>query len=200
MSTLTSLFVSNHHDHAKLLSPFGKQLEHVVSNFGPEVFFFFCFFFFFTNSYIYIFTTTTNNEQRLVAMEDDGQRAQTTHLRYGFFVCLFFLLSHRYSCHHHDHGRHVGMEGKDDEQWAQTTRRLGPLDMFFFRLLFFLLSHRYSCHHHDHRRHVGMEGKDDEQWAQTTRRLGPLEICFFCLLFILLTHYPPPPRTTNDTM
>src|SRR5271168_1236375 len=116
MSTLTSLFVSNHHDHAKLLSPFGKQLEHVVSNFGPEVCFFCCLFILFTNSYIYIFTTTTNNEQRLVAMEDDGQRAQTTHLRYGFFVCLFFLLSHRYSCHHHDHRRHVGTERKDDEQ------------------------------------------------------------------------------------
>src|SRR6202522_736858 len=151
MSRLTSLFVSNHHDHAKLLSPkFGKQLEHVVSNFGPEVFFFCCLFIFFTNSYIYILTTTTNNEKCLVAMEDEGERAQTTHLRCGFFVCLFFLLSHRYSCHHHDHGRHVGMERKDDEQWAQTTRRLGPLDMFFFRLLFFLLSHRYSCHHHDH--------------------------------------------------
>src|SRR5271168_3557454 len=60
------------------------------------------------------------------------------------FRLLFVLLSHRYSCHHHDHGRHVGTEGKDDEQWAQTACRLGPLDMFvffLFCLLFFLLSH-----------------------------------------------------------
>src|SRR6202522_2636515 len=140
MSTLTSLFVSNHHDHAKLLSPFGKQLEHVVSNFGPEVCFFCCLFILFTNSYIYIFTTTTNNEQRLVAMEDDGQRAQTTHLRYVFFVCLFFLLSYRYSCHHHDHGCHVGTERKDDEQWAQTTRCLGRLDMF---VIFFFIYYSF---------------------------------------------------------
>src|ERR1700678_2540381 len=108
--------------------------------------FFFRLFILFTNSYIYIFTTTTNNEQCLVAMEDDGQQAQMTrrcclgHLRYVFlFVCLFFLLSHRYSCHHHDHGRHVGTEGKDDEQWAQTTQRMtGPLWHVF--LLFFLPS------------------------------------------------------------
>src|ERR1700678_3035855 len=93
---------------------------------------FFRLFILFTNSYIYIFTTTTNNEQCLLTMEGDRQRAQTTHLRYVFFVCLFFLLSHRYSYHHHDHGHHVGTERKDDEQWAQTTRRLGPLDMFVF--------------------------------------------------------------------
>src|SRR5271168_406955 len=102
MSTLTLLFVSNHHNHVKLLSPFGKQLEHVVSNFGPEVCFFCCFFILFTNSYIYIFTTTTNNEQCLVAMEDDGQRAQMTrrcrlgHLRYVFFCCLFILFTKSY--------------------------------------------------------------------------------------------------------
>src|ERR1700678_148366 len=109
MSTLTSLFVSNHHDHAKLLSPkFGKQLEHVVSNFGPEVFFFVaCLFFLLT--YIYIYSPppqTTNNAW------SQWRRAQTTHIKYVFFVCLFFLLSHRHSCHHHDHGRHVRTEGK----------------------------------------------------------------------------------------
>src|ERR1700678_3911325 len=48
-----------------------------------------------------------------------------------FFGLLFFLLSHRYSCHHHDHGHHVRTEGKDDEQWAPTT--------CFFNLFFFVL-------------------------------------------------------------
>src|ERR1700678_2597597 len=133
MSRLTSLFVSNHHDHAKLLSPkFGKQLEHVVSNFGPEAFFFCCLFILFTNSYIYIHH---HHKQRTTPGRNGGE-PKTTHLKYLFFVCLFFLLSHRYSCHHHDHGRHVRMEGKMTSSGPKQHVVWAPLICFFFSFSF----------------------------------------------------------------
>src|ERR1700678_3440477 len=53
---------------------------------------------------------------------------------------------------HHDHGCHVGTEGKDDEQWAQTTCWLGPIEICFFLFVIHFTNSLYICIHHHHER------------------------------------------------